>query len=360
MGFDKGKMNFSAIVLPEKQDTQFETSLLQESYKPTKPSLESPVEDFTAGHSLAGLGRQATPEDFAEDGTLYFCCRQRELKINAQEYRERVQLRIKEFRNRNGSLKREDVKQIQEEVRLALETSATEKVTGTRCVLAESRNILLVEAVTTKSVDDVVTFIEGDIVLTPVGTPGKVWSPEYLYERWAGKKANVYVSIPIKGMRCVTGMGPDFLTWMFMASESEGLLPEGIKCGITGDMQMTDCREVATGAENISLKKGQPPNGREVITCLEQGKKLVSAEFAFDFDGTGMVATLDSKLAVRKLGFMKGAVQGGMGERVIAAQLLMSGIEKIFKAFINSEPANAELINNWISAKKEYVAAQKV
>lgn len=356
MGFDKGRMKFSVVGLPEAQGEGFEAGLLRESYKDSRPSIGSPVIDTTSGASLSTPSRKGVPEDFIEDGRTFFCVRTRDLKIDRREFKERLQMRIREEELKNGGtrLSKKQRKEIQEIVMLSMEETAKVETKGTRCVLSPNRNTLLVEATTTKALDDTMIGLTSCVALTPPGVPTKALSPGLLYEAYSGKRESMYIPVDLGGMKSSSGIGRDFLTWLFMASESQKVLPDGVTFAVTGSLVMEDCRECKTGAVNISLKKGEPASGKEVVACLEQGKKVCSIEGGWDFEGMTIFCAIDEELHIKGLKIGDKSVYG-LDARVTHALLFVEGLKKVFRSFVGMEEHNAELMGEWLKRKRSIV-----
>ena len=237
---------------------------------------------------------------------------------------------------------------------LALEGSATVATSGTRCVLAPNRDILLVEAVAEKALDDAMVSLTSCVAVTPAGSPTKALTPDLLYEAYSGKRISMYIPVDLGGMKSSDGVGKDFLTWLFMASECQGVLPKGVTFAVTGSLGMEDCRECKTGAVNITLQKGEPASGKEVVACLEQGKKVVAVGGSWDFEGLAMSCTLDEGLHVKGLKWHDRTI-GDLNSRVSNAMLFVEGLKKVFRCFVDSEAHNAELMGEWLKQKRTQV-----
>ena len=353
MSFEKGPMNFVALVASQEISDDFESSIFQEGYSDGRLGLGVPETDFTSGVSLAPLGRDATLDDFKFGQLTYFACRKRELKIDTGTMRERIERAVYDEIARTGAVSSKRKKELKEMVVDALEDTAQERVSGNRVVMAPNRHWLYTDAVSNAKL---VELIDSICVAVPLNAYGKIepYCPEFAYRMATGKNESQYSPFRIGGMPVVEGIGCDFLTWLFMASEESNICTAQV--ALPGNIEMVDCRETVTGAKAVVLKEGQPSTGREVAVCLKAGKKVVGADFMFEFDGIGYEVAVTSDFVFKKLKVVdmeaSTDVVANFLDRVTAIGKFMHAFNELFKEFAAVSDRLETLVNGWIRTKE--------
>jgi hypothetical protein len=355
MSFEKSTINFTVLRTAKPIDPSFEESILEEGYMKTNPTVGGPVLDFSSGVSLASLARDATIDDFKLGALAYFAIRKRELKIDAGTLKEHVERMIHDEIARTGGITSKQKKQFKEDAQDVLEDTAQARVSGTRLEISPDRRALYVEATSASKLTDVIDMLISGV---PLGSYGRVdvYGPEMAYVMTAPDEDDS--PIRIGNMETSDGLGEDFLTWAFMASESDQMAGDGVEISLPGVIELADCREAATGPKVVMLKEGQPCWGMPVVSCLKNGKKVVSADFMLGFDGFAVEVNIDSDFAFRKFKAVSlepnGDLVGDFTDRITAIEIFLIHFQKLFARFLVTVEHNEQLINSWIESKEEF------
>jgi len=348
MAFEKGKMNFSVLVSVEGVGDEFEDSVVAEAYKDAKPTLDTPVEDFSAGISLADAAA-ASKDRFFVGSQFYASTRKKEYKLPKSRLKEEIEMVLHEEVVRNGgervSSKRK--KELVENVKTAMQSQAQLELGGSRFALCPDRKRIIVEATSDSKLDEVLIAITAAVPMNVVKDL-TAYSPEFLYELATQKNPAGYQPLTIAGRHSSEGIGRDFLTWLWAASETDGAI-NGLTVALTGMIQL-DGEDDGTGPVTVILKDGAPAIGAEVNAVLAQGKKVSKAEFSIADGDLVYRAVIDEKFHFKGFAGPSGTDKGASaGERFDARIMDCIAFQKIleraFKEFCKDD--SQLVVNAW-------------
>jgi len=358
MSFDKGSMNFTVVDLASYDRDKFLENLNGESYSASNPSFDAPVTDVTCGISLASTDKDGVSvDDFVLGGLPFFAVRKRELKIDASTVKETVERRILDLTKSGVDVSSKKKKEIKEDVIDALSVDASEKLSGVRCVISSTGKFMLVDATSGKKVEDFIDNIYSFVAMDAFGGSGGLVarSPEAMYSRTSGKGFMDYEQIEMNHFGTEAGIGEDFLTYLFMASEIENFFSDGTEVVLAGDIELADSRETSVGAKKIVVKEGVPSVAQEVVTALCSGKKVSSVDLMMSFGGDVYTVTVDSEFRFKKLTIKDeekiGDIHARLESRMLSVSMFLDGFGKIFNKFVESEDSNEKMIQVWLDEK---------
>lgn len=352
MSFEKGKMNFSVLVSTTPVGDDFEQSIVNESYSENNPTLDSPVEDFTAGVSLAAAPKEL--DRFRLGSHFFASTRKRQFKMPRSRVKEETALAIQQAVERNGGdpISRKEKKELAESVQVALQDEAQLDYSGTRFVLSNDRKRILVEAASSSKLDDTLIAITSAVALSQVKGL-QIYSPEFLYEVVMHSSADMYEPLSVAGRGSSDGLGRDFLTWLWATSEARGQVA-GFTIALTGMIQLAG-EDDGTGPVTVILKDGAPAIGAEVNASLKQGKKVSKAEFSIADEELVYNVVIDDQMHFR--GFTgpyevdKTLSHGdNFDGRIMDCIAFMKVVEKMFVAFCEDKNRQS-VIDNWVSSR---------
>jgi len=352
MSFEKGKMNFSVLVSTSPLGDGFEEAIIGESYSDSKPSLETPVEDFTAGISLADAPKD--PDRFSFGSHFFASTRKKEFKMPRSRLKEEIEAVLHEEVKNNGGepVGRKRRKEIIESVESALQSQAQLELSGSRFVLSHDRKRLIVEATSSSKLENALIAITSAVPMD-IAKGLMAYTPEYLYEVATRESAAGYEPLTIAGRHSSAGIGRDFLTWLWARGENPGSV-DGLTVALTGMIQLAG-EDDGTGPVNVILKDGAPAIGAEVNSGFNQGKKVSKAEFSIIDDNLVYQATLDDEFHFK--GFQgpytpeKGLSAGDHFDgRMMDCVAFMKIIERAFKEFC-IDPLRQQCVYNWMAQR---------
>jgi len=352
MSFEKGKMNFSVLVSTSPIGDGFEDAVFEDSYSESKPSLETPVEDFTAGISLADAPKER--ELFSFGSHFFASTRKKEYKMPRSRLKEEIEAVLHDEVKKNGGdpLNSKRRKEIVESVQTALQGQAQLELSGSRFVLSHDRKRIIVEASSSSKLDNALVSITSSVPIS-IATGIMAYTPDFLYEVATGENVAGYQPLTIAGRYSSEGIGRDFLTWLWARSENDGTI-DGLTIALTGMIQLAG-EDDGSGPVNVILKDGAPAIGAEVDTGFNQGKKVSKAEFSIADGNLVYQATIDDEFHFK--GFQgpytpeKGLSNGdNFDGRMMDCVAFMKIIERTFKVFCN-DPIRQQCVDLWLASR---------
>jgi len=352
MAFEKGKMNFSVLVSKNAVGAQFENSIIGESYSDSKPSLDTPVEDFSAGTSLADAPKEASR--FVFGSHFYASTRKKSLKMPRSRLKEETTLALHQAVERNGgnSISRKEKKEIIETVSDSMQDEAQLELAGSRIVLCLDRKRILVEATSASKLDEALIAITSAVPLDQVRDL-RAYTPEYLYEVATGLNSEDYKPLSICNRYSSEGIGRDFLTWLWASSTIHGTV-DGLVIALTGMIQLAG-EDDGTGPVTVILKDGAPAIGAEVNASLMQGKKVSKAEFSIADGELVYKVVVDDEFHFK--GFQGPYVpEKGLGDgtlfdgRMMDCGAFLKIMERVFRTFCE-DVDRQRAIDSWMAIR---------
>jgi hypothetical protein len=349
MSFEKGGMTFRVLKPQVARASETEQYLLDLSY------LETPgVGDYTTVDVCRGVtlhtGEKPEGEDFLKYGeNVYFAMRTRERVIDKKAVKELVNYLLDKFYTEKGYVaKGKNVKEIKENAEAILADKTFEDCSGIRAVLTRPKANLLVEGASIKKVDSLLDGMGLD-----TATNYTVLSPDELFTSITGKSPAEYLPYSINGKSTTAEIGKDFLTWLWMASETDGKLPGKIVTALCGDIVM---KGEGRSSLTTKLSKGTPWAGEEVCAAFNEHKKVSSAKFRvitkddyivecmideeFVFSGFKTITEIDGK-----------DPQEIMDERIRMVESFLETIEALFERFLQ-EVDPEQVVTAWVHRKQ--------
>jgi hypothetical protein len=311
---------------------------------------EQNIVDVTRGISIAGVA--PTGEyDFTYGSSTYFAVRTRERVKDAKMVKEYVAYLIdKEFRETNvypGGKRRKEIKAIANDV---IKCNVT-KTSGVRMVIPPDSKMVIVEASSVKKVDETLGFLMTTDIFKD-NAPSAM-TPEFLFNVLSGDKTSSYENICLADeVRC-EGIGVDFLTWLWMASETSGVLPEGITVTPFGDICFRNDEQSAQGAIMTKMTKGTPWEGNGPLAALNDGKKVCSIALRFmKGDAVAYEVVVDENFVFKKFKIQEvdkelSDPQAVFADSIIAIQNFVELFVTVFKRFLNKAEENQTLMKSW-------------
>ena len=350
-GFSRKSVSFSVIRTHEPVGQEFEDAILSKSYVQVSPTLDNEVVDFCRGNHLMNLDE--APVNLRYGGCIYFSIRKREKTIDSNTQHEmEAKMLEKEYQETGKEPSGKRAKQIKEAARMALEPLAREKVTGIRVAASVGSNYIFV-AGGPKVAEKVIGHLE----LATDRNDFVVVDPVSLLSMSNEKAEEDYESFKMCGHDSPTTVGQDFLTWMWMASETERALAGGISIGIGESVSFAEPGDGNGGSKLVKLSKGNPNESREAFAAFQEGKKLSEAKFTLsESDGNGYEFTTSASMGFKSFKICDENVKGRATEdvffdRVIAMGVFIKTISTLFDAFLRFSDHNQSLIDKWLVNK---------
>jgi DNA recombination-dependent growth factor C len=367
MSFEKGKINFAVVEFIDGIDRDtFIANVLSESYTDTPPSIEEPVIDFTSGVSLANPRQEeeTDEDDFILGGLPYFAIRKQELKIDSAIVKETLDRRLFDLEKEGTKITSAIKGDTKEMVVDSLADMAVQKISGVRCVITVDGKRMLVDATSPKKVDE--TVIESILTSIETGAFGSSnavtrLTPEFLYLTTTGKSYDSYCPVKMNNFETNDGIGHDFMTYLFMGSEVENFFDPGVELTFSGNIELEDCRECLSGAKKTVLKDGAPAMSDEVVSALQSGKKVKSADIMVTFGGDTYSVTIDKDFTFKKFSVEDPEegldIHSQFETRVNTAAMFLDGFKKLFAKFVSTEENNERMILTWLREKQSTVSS---
>lgn len=351
-GFSKPSLSFSVIRMKGPIGTEFEEALLEHSYRETPVTVGNDVIDFCQGLHL--LTPEEKPEDFRYGGGVYFAVRKREKKVDSAAIRELITKMATEELMKTGeepSTKR--MKELKAEAEQVLEEGVPTKTTGIRVLAASGGKYIFVEG-NAKKAEQVL----GNLEMASGREDFMHLTPENLLISLIGEDDHSYESFSVCGHDSFQTVGQDFLTWMWMASESERVLDhDNLEIAIGDTILLSNPGEENGGSKDVKLVKGNPGECKEAEAAFLEGKKIREMRIMLSKrSGYSFEFTIDSTLSIKKFKILNEDKKGRSSEdvfadRLIALQEFMDVIISLFEHFVRIAEYNQHLIDQWVSKK---------
>ncbi len=351
MGLEKGSATFVILCAPEKVSNATVTPLLAEKAYLTMPeSSDGPTIDVTRGVSTINK-RPDGDLNFQYGPTTYFAIRSRDRKKDPQMVKEYFAYLVdKEISETGKTPKGKRKKELKAIAIEAAKPSDAIKTSAIRVIIPENSKMVIAETSTLKKADEVCAFLAAGPLS---GNDPFIFGPEYLYNVLTGKTADSYDNLKFHDEVRASGIGVDFLTWLWMASETPGVLPDTIQVAPFGDISFRNDKESSKGSEITKLSKGLPLGGGGAKAALDDGKKVCSMSLCFQKDeDTSYSVVVDEKFIFKKFKVNEtekscGAPQELFGEAVVSIQDFMEIFITVFKRFLNKAEENQDLMVKW-------------
>jgi hypothetical protein len=339
MAFDKGKINFGMLVSPTPLDETFDDTLMSMAYREDQPDVDTPIIDITSGVSIDNDTPDTSDLEFmTTGGHLYGAVRKREKKIDKKLYKEKVEKAIHRKLLNTGQeyLSRTQKKEIKQDIMEMMVLEATVQYTGIRFVVSGDRRTVFVEATSAKKVEEV--FEQ----LYVLNCPLEIYSLDHLVRRENGEDADVEA----------------FLTWLWMASETDGVLPPEFQVALTGNIVLEN-PDTEIGAKTIRISNGSPALAKEAWAALREGKNVKAAEFSLAITASSRVfeATITTEGCFKSFREKSLEVKGldrhsAFAERIKSCKDFVEVFENIFEAYRKSPAADVErTIEQWVNSR---------
>jgi hypothetical protein len=356
MSFDKGTVNFTVLEPAKKFDAQVVDEIINDSYRDEAPMIDTSINDVTSGISLADIdGRDPVREDFLKSNIPFFALRTRSLQIDSSLIKERLERILADYSERGIPITGKLKKEAKENLKELAAKDAKLKISGIRCTVSPANGRVYTEATTEKKVDEVLELLMSIIPIDKTGGRLSAVTPEHMAHA-AGFNPENYEPVKISEHESVMGLGEDFLTYLFMASEVRDF-HEGVEISLPGNIEMVDCRSHSPGAKNISMKDGIASISKEAISCLKTGKKVKSADFSFGFNDVCYTVTIDSEFHFKKMKFENAESEGddgaGFQGRVFAMDNFMKWFDMLFRKFLSTADRNGYVMRKWLEEKEK-------
>jgi len=361
MSFDKGTVNFTVLAPARKIESLSSVidDIMGEGYKQSSPSFETDIFDSTSGLSLADIvGREVMEGDFKYGGIPYFAIRKREKKIDTGLVKERLERFIADAAQEGRVVSSKEKKAQKEVIVNSLAMDAQEKISGNRVVISPDGSTIYLEASSEKKVEELVEILMSLIEYGKIGGGIGVVTPEFMATT-LGYDPDAYEPIRVSEHEQIMGIGEDFLTYLFMASEIKGYV-DPFEISLPGNINMVDCCSASSGAKKISMKDGLASISKEVISALKSGKKVESADFMIAEGDAAFSVTIDSQFHFKKLKMenMEDQFDDKEGEflaRVNAITKFTGIVETLLKQFLDRRSVLENVFQEWVSKKDTFL-----
>lgn len=381
MSLQKGAMTFRVLTAKEPISMDCQTELRAKAYtKFENVELGTPIIDVTRGVSLVGNGN-ADPNtyDFGYGGNLFFAVRTRKQDKNASLVKEFFQYLVdKEVKSTGYSPRGKRKKELKEQAVQLASTNPITKITGSRVVGIPETKFVVMDTTSVNKCFEVIDFIKASIM------PNNelfLIDPDYLYTLISKNSIESYIPYKINGKLETTGVGSDFLTWLWAASEVKGILPADVTVSIFGDISFrrdADSESISKNNSVItSMTKGTPWEGEAVKAAFAEGKKLKAATFRIAKDDLMYDVTLDETLLFNKVSEVKNDEDDGGGEeseesdennkktkkdakrnpedlfsdRIEDVKALSEIVFGLFNKFMSNLAGNEGFVNDWLKSR---------
>lgn len=310
---------------------------------------EAAMCDVTRGISIAGAAPSGD-YDFGYGSSTYFAVRTRERVKDPKMIKEYFAYLVdKEFRETNaypGGKRRKELKAVAND---AMKASVV-KTSGTRITIPPDSKMIIVEASSVKKVDEALGFLcTTDLFKDNQTFP---MTPEYLYNVLTKKESSSYETFCWGDeVRC-TGLGVDFLTWLLMATETTGILPDGVEVTPFGDLCFRNDEDTAKGAVLTKMSKGIPWEGNGPKAALNDGKKVCAIALRFTKGDISYEAVIDENFVFKKFKVHEAEKeledpQALFADAVMSIQAFVELFVSVFKRFLNMEDDNQTVMKTW-------------
>lgn len=355
MGIEKGSSTFKLVAAAEKIGEEIMPVLKEKAYLDMPPGEVEKLSDITRGVSIAN-GKPQDEWDFRYGTSIYFAIRTRERVVDPKMVKEYLAyLMDKEFKETGKIPRGKRKKELKETAKSMVQTNLITKVSGARIIIPVNTKMVIMELSSDKKVDEAIEFLtENAFKENALSTI----TPEYLYNVLTGQPCDSYKGFSVADEERCTGLGADFLTWLWMASEVEGMLPKGIRSTPFGDVEFRNDKDCPKGAITIKMSKGMPWEGEEPKAALVDGKKICAASFRFMKDDTvSYDVVIDETFTFKKFEVSKGQEEelenpeDIFSDAIMSIQLFSELFIELFKTFLSRVDSNESDIRNWYNSR---------
>ncbi len=345
--------SFKIALSKDKIGEEIQDKLINSSYKEYESGN---LTDTTRGISLVS-NRIDDNLDFHYGNSFYFAVRNREQSIDSKMVKEHfMYLMDKESKENGDVISRKRKKEIKETAIQLVEDKKVLKTTGTRVTIPANAKTIIVETPSEKKAEEVLLFLTEDVLKDK---EVNFLTPEMLYSVIKKSKSVEYNSLSINGQLLSSGIGVDFLTWLWAISETEKCLKDkGIQVIIFGDIEFRNDAGSSKGPVKTKMSKGIPWEGDSVKGALLDGKKVSSVGFRFQKnDSTVYSVVINEGFTFKKFDFDSIDTEESLSKEDLFADVItniqefLSLFVDLFKIFIEMEDENQEIIDNWCREK---------
>jgi hypothetical protein len=359
MSLEKGKTTFR-VVLTGKHviGDDLELALVARSYTTIPHVDEYKIEDVCRGRTLWGKTDEGLPEDFLRYGSnLYFSLRTRENKLNKKTLSEYIEFLIeKEITETGDNVSSKRRKAIKNEAQMTLMSLSAESLSGVRAISAIGGKSVIVEGGSAKSAERIQELLEDCVEDAEVS----MLTPDFLYYL-SSSETDLYQPFRISEEHSSdVSIGADFLTWLWMASETVGVLPDAVAVALCGDITFKGCADDSVASVTTKLSKGSPWKGDEPMAAFSGGKKVSSAKFRFSKNlGQTYEVSIDDTFKFSSFDVVDGKedgldVQSEMNEKVTSITEFLTLLTSLFYKFKALGDKNESLIATWVKNRWQF------
>lgn len=381
MSFQKGAMTFRVFTAAEPISLDCQNQLRENAYKKFEGvELGTALLDVTRGVSLVGEGTvDPLTLEFSYGGNLFFAVRSRKQDKNASMVKEFFQYLVdKEVKTTGYAPRGKRKKELKEAAIQLASTNPVTKITGTRVVGVPDSKFVVMDASSVTKCCDTTDYIKAEIM---PNNDLSLIDPDYLYTLISKKGPETYIPYKINGKLSATGIGADFLTWLWAASETDGVLPADTIVSLCGDLSFRrdGDSEDSHGNDSIltTMAKGVPWEGDGAQAAFHEGKKLKAAIFRiakgestyeFSLDETFLFNKVtevfaeesddeaegdDGEEKSKKKSDGKRNPEDLFVERIEAVREISETVFGLFNKFMSSLAENEQFVNDWLSHRWE-------
>ncbi len=366
MSLQKGAATFRIFSAEKQIGQEIHDCLRPMSYKKLDPSqAEGVIFDATRGVSLVGNGIPPDQLDFNYGGNLFFAIRRRESVTNPAILKEYFNYLIDKEIRETGIVPRGKVKKAIRETAIELaKDQKIMKINGTRVAIVPNSKFVVMDLSSLSKLDEIQVFLESILPDNKL----RLLDPDALYTLLSQTPSTQYVSLDINKQSIASGIGTDFLTWLWAVSDDDKL-PSNLKVSACGDLTFKCDEHVGKGPAITRMTKGTP-EGNEPAAAFNDGKKVSGATFRICKGSETYEVFLDETLLFNKFKQIiqneddkgedgdgestkksKKNPQDDFADRILAIRSISDTVVDLFKIFVSMQKDNQQLIDSWLKNK---------
>ena len=368
MSLQKGAMAFRVFTAAEQINMDCQNELRAKAYaKFEGVEFGVPLVDVTRGVSLVGNGQDPNTLDFCYGGNLFFAVRTRKQDKNASLVKECLQYLVDKEVKTTGYVPRGKKKKELKDLAIQMASvSPIMKMIGVRVVGIPDSKFVVMDASSVKKCDETLDYVKQNILpnngLTMI-------TPEYLYSLISKKSAESYIPFKIEGKLTITGIGNDFLTWLWAASEIDGTLQKDTLVSLCGDISFRRDDEEGEGKDSVTttMTKGVPWEGDGAKAAFAEGKKIKAAIFRVVKGDATYELSLDETFLFSKVTEIMNDEEEGdddkeekkkdnsknpeilFTDRILAVREISEMVFALFNKFVSTSAENEGFVNDWLN-----------
>lgn len=314
--------------------------------------------DITRGVSLVG-SKPTEDVSFVYGNNIYFAIRKREKIVNPAVVKECLNYLIDKSVKETGEVPRGKRKKELKETAIAMaQNEKVLKMSGIRVVGMLDSKMAFMDATSISKIDEANEFL----ISGPLPEHSLIqMTPETLYSVFAQSSVKPE-SLQITGKSVATGLGMDFLTWLWAVSDTTGGYGD-VNVTLCGDICLRSDENATTGPMITKLSKGSPWSGDEPKAAFNDGKKVSTATFRFSKDSDVFEVTLDETLLFNKFKRIleeeeekeekksKTLPEEEFFFRMEDMKQCYDLVCSLFKTFVESYSEAQNVIDNWIEQR---------